>query len=163
KAGVKVGDVITHVGEQAVHTPQAFREWLQTSPPGTSVKISLLREERASTVAATLAATSRPMTFTGKGGFKKGGGGGGGGAAALAKVGKDNLKDFDAIVFLYAGDRYPTGNNTGHAYAPHIGGVTAGDRTVRYLLTYEGGSRMNPVNNFTKLTAQLLGLPSLSA
>src|SRR5262245_19982784 len=34
KAGVKKGDVVTRVGEHAVRTPEAFRGWLQTHPPG---------------------------------------------------------------------------------------------------------------------------------
>src|SRR5205823_1562966 len=84
KAGLKAGDVITHVGDQAVNTPQAFREWLQTHTPGTAVKIGYVRNDKAGTASAMLAATSRPMTFTGKGGGFKGKGGGGGGFGALA-------------------------------------------------------------------------------
>jgi len=61
KAGLKKGDIVTHVGEQAVKTPEAFREWLQTRGPGTSVKLGLMREGKPAEATATLAATSRPM------------------------------------------------------------------------------------------------------
>jgi M6 family metalloprotease-like protein len=61
-AGVKKGDAITRVGEQAVKAPEAFREWLQAHGPGDEVKLTLLRDDRPLEVTATLAATSRPMT-----------------------------------------------------------------------------------------------------
>src|SRR5205823_580057 len=37
----------------------------------------------------------------------------------LARDGKDTLKDFDDLFFLYAGDRVPT--NRGALYYPHSG------------------------------------------
>jgi len=61
RAGLKKGDVVTRVGGQAVKTPDAFREWLQTHGPGEAVKLTLIRGELPSEVTATLAATSRPM------------------------------------------------------------------------------------------------------
>jgi len=60
KAGVKKGDVVTHVGEHAVKSPESFREWLQTHAPGDAVKLGLLRDEKLVEVTATLAALSRP-------------------------------------------------------------------------------------------------------
>jgi M6 family metalloprotease-like protein len=61
KAGLKKGDLVTRVGDHPVHTPQAFREWLQTYGAGDSVKIGLLRQEKPVEVSATLTAVSRPM------------------------------------------------------------------------------------------------------
>jgi M6 family metalloprotease-like protein len=61
RAGLKRGDIITRVGDQAVKTPESFREWLQARGPGQEVKLGLLREDKPAEVTATLAATSRPM------------------------------------------------------------------------------------------------------
>jgi M6 family metalloprotease-like protein len=61
KAGVKKGDIVTRVGDHAVRTPEAFREWVQTHGPGDSVKITLVRDDKPTEVSAALAATSRPM------------------------------------------------------------------------------------------------------
>jgi M6 family metalloprotease-like protein len=80
KAGVKKGDVITRIGDRAVASPTAFREWLQTYHPGDAVKLGLLRDSTAVEVTATLIATSRPM---GKGTLG-GGGGGGKGVVSLS-------------------------------------------------------------------------------
>lgn len=65
KAGVKIGDVVTHIGNQPVKTADTFREWLQAKGPGDSVKLGLLRDKQAMEVTATLAATSRPMKIGG--------------------------------------------------------------------------------------------------
>jgi M6 family metalloprotease-like protein len=59
-AGVKKGDVITQVGERVVSTPQSFREWIQSYPPGKSVKLALLRDGKPIDATAQLTATSRP-------------------------------------------------------------------------------------------------------
>jgi M6 family metalloprotease-like protein len=61
KAGIKVGDVVTRVGDQAVRTPLAFREWLQSHRPGETLKLTLSRGSSPVEVAAKLEATSRPM------------------------------------------------------------------------------------------------------
>ena len=68
KAGLKKGDVFTQVGEQAVKTPLAFREWLQSRRPGESVKFALLRDDNPISVSTTLAAVSRPLKIGGTGG-----------------------------------------------------------------------------------------------
>jgi len=72
KAGLKSGDRIMRIGDRAVTNPQAFREWLQTYSPGTTLKLNVLRADKAIELTAKLAATSRPMTAP-KGGFKGGG------------------------------------------------------------------------------------------
>jgi M6 family metalloprotease-like protein len=66
KAGVKKGDLVARIGEQAVSTPQAFREWLQTHGPGESIKLGVLRDDKPLELSATLAATSRPMKAGGQ-------------------------------------------------------------------------------------------------
>jgi M6 family metalloprotease-like protein len=63
-AGVKTGDVVTRVAGQEVKTVEAFREWLQARGPGEAVKLSLLRADKPVEVAATLTATSRPMSLS---------------------------------------------------------------------------------------------------
>jgi M6 family metalloprotease-like protein len=65
-AGLKKGDVLTHVGGQAVRTPEMFREWLQTRGPGATVKLRLLREDKPTEVTATLTATSQPKKVGGQ-------------------------------------------------------------------------------------------------
>jgi M6 family metalloprotease-like protein len=89
KAGVKKGDVIARIGDRAVASPEAFREWLQAYPAGETVQLSLVRETATLDVKATLIATSRPLVNKGGdgggkgGGAGKGGGGKGGGAGPL--------------------------------------------------------------------------------
>jgi M6 family metalloprotease-like protein len=61
RAGLKKGDLVTHVGGQAVRTPDAFREWVQAHGPGAAVTLGLLRDDRPAEVTAKLAATSRPL------------------------------------------------------------------------------------------------------
>src|SRR5206468_8999999 len=59
-AGLRKGDVITHVGDRPVSTSLSFREWIQSYPPDKSVKIAYLRDGKAAEATATLTATSRP-------------------------------------------------------------------------------------------------------
>ena len=61
KAGLRTGDVIGRVGGQAVETPQAFREWLQTHRAGDTIALGLVRDGAPTVLTATLAAVSRPM------------------------------------------------------------------------------------------------------
>jgi len=80
KAGIKKGDVVTKVGDRAVATPLAFREWVQSYSPGDAVKISLMRGAESLELTATLIATSRPLSLKAGGGGK----GGGKGTPAIA-------------------------------------------------------------------------------
>jgi M6 family metalloprotease-like protein len=59
-AGIRKGDLITHVGDRPVSTPLSFREWIQSYPPDKSVKITYLRDGKSAEATATLTATSRP-------------------------------------------------------------------------------------------------------
>ncbi|MDY3556187.1 PDZ domain-containing protein [Gemmata sp. JC717] len=62
KAGLKTGDVVVRVGENAVKTPQAFREWLQSYRAGDVVTLGVSRDGKTTDLTAALAAVSRPMT-----------------------------------------------------------------------------------------------------
>jgi M6 family metalloprotease-like protein len=64
EAGIKKGEIITHIGNQPIRSVQAFREWLQTNSPGKKVTISLLKEGKKVDVTTTLTATSNPKKPT---------------------------------------------------------------------------------------------------
>jgi M6 family metalloprotease-like protein len=78
-----------------------------------------------------------------------------------ARDGKDALKEFDGVLFLYAGDRIMT--NRGALYYPHAGSLGFQSRRLPYVLAPEGGSRMAPVGTFVKEFGRVLGLPDLAA
>lgn len=65
KAGIRKGDVITHVGTDAVRSPVAYREWVQAHSPGDEVRIRLERAGKPVEVAVTLGAVSRPKRLGG--------------------------------------------------------------------------------------------------
>src|SRR5262249_31238023 len=58
----------------------------------------------------------------------------------LARDGKDALKDFDGVFFLYAGQRYPSPR--GSLYWPHRATVSHNGKRWPYFICPEGGSRM---------------------
>ncbi len=85
---------------------------------------------------------------------------------ALAKVaardGKDALKSFDGLLFIYAGAIQKT--NRGAVYYPHAGSVTdKNDQRFRYFLAPEGGSTMTTTAGLAKIAGEMLGLPDLAA
>jgi M6 family metalloprotease-like protein len=75
--------------------------------------------------------------------------------------GKDALKGFDGLFFVYAGERIVT--NRGGLYYPHSGVVMHQNKRWPYLLSYEGGGKMAPLNAYCKEFGFLLGLPDLAA
>ncbi|MCS6977313.1 MAG: PDZ domain-containing protein [Gemmatales bacterium] len=81
----------------------------------------------------------------------------------LDREGRDAVNDFEALFFIYAGDRVRT--NPGAVYYPHVGSLLhrGSNRRWNYLLTYEGGERMLTLNGCVKEFALLLGLPNLAA
>ena len=79
----------------------------------------------------------------------------------VARDGKDALQDFDAIFFIYAGERAPT--NRGALYYPHAGQVFSQGKRWPYALCAEGGSRMTSISGYCKEVAEMLGLPDLAA
>jgi hypothetical protein len=74
-----------------------------------------------------------------------------------ARDGQEALKDLDAVVFIYAGDRYKT--NAGAVYYPHASTL----QQWPYFIAPEGGSTMTSVGGFAKVAMQALGLPDLAA
>jgi M6 family metalloprotease-like protein len=80
----------------------------------------------------------------------------------IARDGADALKGFDALGFIYAGDRFRT--NAGAIYYPHAASIThAKAGRFPYFLGVEGGSTMTPIGGFAKPFCQMLGLPDLAA
>ncbi len=78
-----------------------------------------------------------------------------------ARDGKDALKGFDGLCFIYSGQRIKT--NRGNLYYPHSGSVTFQDKRWSYWLAPEGGSRMESISVFAFGVGKLLGLPDLAA
>ena len=56
----------------------------------------------------------------------------------LAREGKDALKDFDGVFFIYAGDRFPAAR--GSLYWPHRASVTHNGKRWPYFICPEGGA-----------------------
>jgi M6 family metalloprotease-like protein len=79
----------------------------------------------------------------------------------LAREGKDALKDFDGVFFVYAGARFPAAR--GSLYWPHRASVNYGDRRWPYFICEEGGERMNNISVFCHEFGHMLGLPDLYA
>jgi len=77
------------------------------------------------------------------------------------KAGKDALKEYDGIFFLYAGSRVNT--TRGGLYWPHRASVGYGGRSIPYFIVQEGGSRMNDISVFCHEFGHMLGLPDLYA
>ncbi len=84
---------------------------------------------------------------------------------ALEKVkerdGKDALKDFDGLLYVYAGER--AGQNRGSLYWPHRSAVPFDSKTWPYFLCPEGGSRMTNVSLLAHEFGLMLGLHELTA
>jgi M6 family metalloprotease-like protein len=78
-----------------------------------------------------------------------------------SRDGAEALKDFDAIVFVYAGSRMAS--NRGSVYYPHAGTLSHQSRRVPYMLVPEGGSTLTSLNGLVKEAGMLLGLPDLAA
>lgn len=79
----------------------------------------------------------------------------------IEREGKDALKDFDGICFVYAGGRYRT--SRGGLYWPHRSSFTHGGKRWSYFITAEGGSRMSSISVFCHEFGHMLGLPDLYA
>jgi M6 family metalloprotease-like protein len=76
--------------------------------------------------------------------------------------GKDALKDFDGLFFVYAGE--PPGRlNRGHLYSPHRSTVRVDSKNWSYFLCPEGGARLTNTSLICHEFGLLLGLPELSA
>jgi M6 family metalloprotease-like protein len=79
----------------------------------------------------------------------------------LKREGKEALKDFDGVYFLYAGERYPSPR--GSLYWPHRASVSHNGKRWPYFICPEGGSRMANISVFCHEFGHMLGLPDLYA
>ncbi len=79
----------------------------------------------------------------------------------LARDGKEALRDFDGLFFLYAGERVQA--NRGNLYSPHQGTFFHQGKRWKYLLAAEGGTRMTNLSGCCREFAFVLGLPDLAA
>jgi M6 family metalloprotease-like protein len=79
----------------------------------------------------------------------------------LERDGKDALKDFDGIYFMYAGGRYQTVR--GSLYWPHRASVRHKGKMWPYFICPEGGGQMANISVICHEFGHLLGLPDLYA
>jgi M6 family metalloprotease-like protein len=79
----------------------------------------------------------------------------------LARDGKEALKDFDGVFFVYAGGSFPAAR--GSLYWPHRASVSHGGRRWPYFICPEGGERMANISVFCHEFGHMLGLPDLYA
>ena len=81
--------------------------------------------------------------------------------ALYKRDGKDALKGFDGIFFLYAGDRVQT--NRGGLYWPHRSTFTHQGNRWSYYIVQEGGAKMCDISVICHEFGHMLGLPDLYA
>jgi M6 family metalloprotease-like protein len=79
----------------------------------------------------------------------------------LERDGKDALKDFDGINFIYAGGRMNVAR--GSLYWPHRSSVSHQGKRWPYFICQEGGDRMGNTSVFCHEFGHMLGLPDLYA
>ena len=80
----------------------------------------------------------------------------------IEREGKDALKDFDGLIFIYAGDRYPKVNR-GALFWPHRGSFMRAGKRQSYYICPEGGATMTSISVFCHEFGHMLGLPDLYA
>jgi M6 family metalloprotease-like protein len=80
----------------------------------------------------------------------------------LEREGRGALRDFDGLIFIYAGERYPRANR-GTIYWPHRASVTHNGRRWSYYICPEGGRLMASISVFCHEFGHMLGLPDLYA
>jgi M6 family metalloprotease-like protein len=79
----------------------------------------------------------------------------------VAREGPDALREFDGIVFVYAG--LPAVRMPGNVYWPHTSEMIFRNKRMRYVIAYEGGRRMTNISLFCHELGHVLGLPDLYA
>jgi M6 family metalloprotease-like protein len=78
-----------------------------------------------------------------------------------ARDGKDALRDYDGLFFLYAGNRVQT-QRTG-IYWPHKSNLRYQGKNWNYFICPEGGDRMSSISVMSHEFGHMLGLPDLYA
>lgn len=76
--------------------------------------------------------------------------------------GKDALKEYDGVFFLYAGVA-PLAIERGNIYWPHQSYLRYANKSWRYFIVQEGGDRMTNISTFCHEFGHMLGLPDLYA
>jgi M6 family metalloprotease-like protein len=79
----------------------------------------------------------------------------------LERDGKDALKDFDGVFFIYAGPRFPSPR--GGLYWPHRASVSHQGKRWPYFIVDEGGPRMQGISVLAHEFGHMLGMPDLYA
>jgi M6 family metalloprotease-like protein len=79
----------------------------------------------------------------------------------LARDGKDALRDFDGLFFIYAGNRAQTQRSG--IYWPHKSNLRYQGRSWNYFICPEGGDRMSSISVVSHEFGHMLGLPDLYA
>ena len=79
----------------------------------------------------------------------------------LERDGKEALKDFDGVFFVYAGARYP--GPRGSLYWPHRASISHAGKRWPYFICEEGGPRMQGLSVLCHEFGHMLGLPDLYA
>jgi M6 family metalloprotease-like protein len=77
------------------------------------------------------------------------------------REGRDVLRDFDGIFFIYAGPRVPT--QRGGLFWPHRANFSHKGQRWNYFICPEGGERMNNISVICHEFGHMLGLPDLYA
>jgi M6 family metalloprotease-like protein len=79
----------------------------------------------------------------------------------LEREGKEALKDFDGVFFVYAGARYPAPR--GSLYWPHRASISHNGKRWPYFICEEGGPRMQGLSVLCHEFGHMLGMPDLYA
>ncbi len=80
----------------------------------------------------------------------------------LERDGKDALKDFDGLIFIYAGERFPKANR-GTLFWPHRANFLRAGKRWSYYICPAGGPKMESISVFCHEFGHMLGLPDLYA